>query len=209
MYAYSDPEYLKNQTVYKRSKPSDIYSLGVLFWEISSGIPPFKDMQPYEIPLKTIKGERETPVDGTPVDYKELYCNAWHHDPEQRQKIEDICLKLDNIQLEPVFNTPHENIQPKPDHINAETDLYIHDFVSTSDSIEKSVKSFSAENEPTAIEHDLGKDLSNGNEIIKDDNKPIQFHSRLAENEDTKRQSRIIPLLFLISVIIFDEFFIE
>ncbi|CAG8443793.1 144_t:CDS:2 [Acaulospora morrowiae] len=40
-------------------------------------------------------------------------------------------IKFMGISQEPVFNTPHENIQPKPDHDNAETDLYIHDSVST------------------------------------------------------------------------------
>ena len=39
--AYRDPLSLRDQS-YKRGKESDIFSLGVLFWEISSGQIPCK-----------------------------------------------------------------------------------------------------------------------------------------------------------------------
>ncbi|CAI2182807.1 20723_t:CDS:2, partial [Funneliformis geosporum] len=41
--AYIDPQILINHN-FQYKKPSDIYSYGVLMWEISSGYPPFKDL---------------------------------------------------------------------------------------------------------------------------------------------------------------------
>ncbi|RHZ86503.1 hypothetical protein Glove_50g102 [Diversispora epigaea] len=99
MCAYSDPEYLRNMKTYKRNKASDIYSLGVLFWELSSGIPPFNTKSSFEIYKSIIDdGERETPVNGTPEDYIKIYSNAWEDDSKQRPTIETICDSLENIQ---------------------------------------------------------------------------------------------------------------
>ncbi|RIB03930.1 kinase-like domain-containing protein, partial [Gigaspora rosea] len=45
IWEYADPQYLKSPFTYKRNKFSDIYSLGVLFWELSSGVPPFRALK--------------------------------------------------------------------------------------------------------------------------------------------------------------------
>ena len=51
MFAYIDPQcYIKNN--YQQDDKSDIYSLGVLFWEISSGKPPFSKMPLFNINLE-------------------------------------------------------------------------------------------------------------------------------------------------------------
>jgi hypothetical protein len=56
------------------NKKSDVYSIGVLLWQISSGHKPFYkfDHDPILI-LSILKGEREKIVDGTPVKYSNLY----------------------------------------------------------------------------------------------------------------------------------------
>ncbi|CAI2165798.1 9427_t:CDS:2 [Funneliformis geosporum] len=41
--AYIDPQILTDHN-FQYIKPSDIYSYGILMWEISSGYPPFKDL---------------------------------------------------------------------------------------------------------------------------------------------------------------------
>ncbi|CAG8785507.1 6375_t:CDS:2, partial [Cetraspora pellucida] len=89
--AFSDPKYLTNPFLFKRDKPSDIYSLGVLFWELSSGVPPFKDIaDTIQISLIVISGEREDPVNETPIDFLNLYINAWNGDPNLRPSIAEI-----------------------------------------------------------------------------------------------------------------------
>ncbi|GBB84636.1 hypothetical protein RclHR1_01120024 [Rhizophagus clarus] len=53
---------------------SDIYSIGILLWEISSGRPPFKN-DPHDVCLaiRIVQGLREEPIPNTPKDYIEIY----------------------------------------------------------------------------------------------------------------------------------------
>jgi serine/threonine protein kinase len=55
---------------------SDVYSIGILLWEISSGRPPFyTEDEPYDINLaiEISQGYREAIIPGTPKDYADLY----------------------------------------------------------------------------------------------------------------------------------------
>ena len=60
-------------------KSGDVFSLGVLFWEISSGRSPFENIN-YDIglALKIAQGNRETIVPGTPTDYSDLYTGNYN-----------------------------------------------------------------------------------------------------------------------------------
>ncbi|CAI2172167.1 1160_t:CDS:2 [Funneliformis geosporum] len=52
---------------------SDIYSIGMLMWEISSGQPPFASFDhDYDLAINLIKGMRPQIVQGTPTEYKDL-----------------------------------------------------------------------------------------------------------------------------------------
>ena len=70
---YSDPEYLKDTDNFKRTKASDVYSVGVLMWEISSGKLPFQGVPIGDIFIKIIKGDREKTVPETPKSYNNIY----------------------------------------------------------------------------------------------------------------------------------------
>ena len=72
---YSDPQYLENTESYSCNEKSDIYSIGVLLWEISSGHAPFADksIKFTDIMLGIISGEREAIIKGTPKKYAEIY----------------------------------------------------------------------------------------------------------------------------------------
>ena len=70
---YTDPEYL-NDKKHIRDEKSDIYSVGMLFWEISSGQIPFKSCSnDFKVGLLVIGGKRESLIEGTPLKYSEIY----------------------------------------------------------------------------------------------------------------------------------------
>jgi serine/threonine protein kinase len=67
----------KNSTqIYSLNQKSDIYSVGVLFWELSSGQPPFYvEGEKYDLDLaiEILQGLREDPIPDTPEDYIKIY----------------------------------------------------------------------------------------------------------------------------------------
>ena len=78
---YIDPKSFNNRNQsYKLSKKSDVYSVGVLMWQISSGYKPF-DYKNYDIGLAVsiLDGLREKIIDGTPVEYKNLYTSNYNY----------------------------------------------------------------------------------------------------------------------------------
>ncbi|PKK65900.1 kinase-like protein [Rhizophagus irregularis] len=88
---------------YELNSKSDIYSLGVILWQISSCRRPFyPEGIEYDIDLvKEIKkGKREEIVEDTPVKYSNLYTACWVDDPDKRPNIYDIVLSLKELETE-------------------------------------------------------------------------------------------------------------
>ena len=86
---YVDPKSFSRQRnsnneikAYSLNEKSDIYSVGVLLWEISSGKPPFCN-EPYDIGLAmeiSLQGYREKPVPDTPENYVKIYTGKHSND---------------------------------------------------------------------------------------------------------------------------------
>ena len=74
---YIDPKSFDNDDNksqnYKLNKKSDVYSVGVLMWQISSGHKPFCAKGDVGSTLAILKGKREKIIDGTPAEYSKLY----------------------------------------------------------------------------------------------------------------------------------------
>jgi serine/threonine protein kinase len=82
MIPYIDPKkFINTGKPYSLNKKSDVYSIGVLLWEISSCQPPFKD-EIYDVNLATriLHGYREKIVPNTPIDYSNLYTGKCNFD---------------------------------------------------------------------------------------------------------------------------------
>jgi serine/threonine protein kinase len=75
---YIDPKKIVEGKLYSLNQKSDVYSIGVLLWEISSCRPPFKDKTLYRLITEIPKGLRETPIPNTPKDYEKIYTGKYN-----------------------------------------------------------------------------------------------------------------------------------
>jgi hypothetical protein len=72
---FSKRKNTKNSTqISSFNEKSDVYSVGVLLWEISSGQPPFSTEEyDLELALEILQDLREDPIPETPENYIKLY----------------------------------------------------------------------------------------------------------------------------------------
>ncbi|GES80089.1 kinase-like domain-containing protein [Rhizophagus clarus] len=80
---------------------SDIYSIAMLMWEISSGQPPFMNYK-YDdsnLAIDVINGMRPKIVLGTPIEYKNLMEKCWDADPSKRPDIYILWNKIQRMNL--------------------------------------------------------------------------------------------------------------
>ncbi|CAG8572868.1 5827_t:CDS:2 [Cetraspora pellucida] len=85
---YMAPELLRGKP---KSKKSDIYALGIIMWELSSGEPAFFD-QKHDICLQLAicGGFRPKTIKGTSEQYAELMQRCWDVNPEKRPTIDEL-----------------------------------------------------------------------------------------------------------------------
>ncbi|RGB28708.1 kinase-like domain-containing protein [Rhizophagus diaphanus] len=93
---YVDPKSFADKN-YKLDKKSDIYSIGVIMWQISSGYKPFHYEDNYELALDIQLGKREKIIHGTPTEYSDLYTKCWKYEPNERPNILEVVSILESI----------------------------------------------------------------------------------------------------------------
>jgi len=84
---YLDPNIFdtkKSEASYNLTKKSDIYSLGMLLWELTSCSSPFNfesldDFGKESITLDILEGKREIPVSGTDRKFVKLYQSKYEN----------------------------------------------------------------------------------------------------------------------------------
>ncbi|GBC03027.1 hypothetical protein RclHR1_04940007 [Rhizophagus clarus] len=96
MLEYVEPQCHKVDN-YVRDKKSDIYSLGVLLWEITSGHPPYSKIPIHNLIYKINNGFREQPITDAPSTYVDLYEKCWNDDPSLRPNIDEVFDTLQTI----------------------------------------------------------------------------------------------------------------
>jgi serine/threonine protein kinase len=86
MITYVDPQIFNRKKdsndqiqTYRLNKKSDVYSIGILLWEISSGRPPFCN-EPHDVNLamEILQGLREKSIPNTPEDYIKIYTGKYN-----------------------------------------------------------------------------------------------------------------------------------
>jgi serine/threonine protein kinase len=133
---YIAPEVIAGR---KYTFKSDIYSIAILMWEISSGQPPFINHEhDYYLAMNIVNGIRPRIVPGTPLKYKKLMKQCWDADPSKRPDIYTLRKKMREI------NHSYHNAEANNNNltINGTNDLTESNFtISTS-------KIFNSENFP-------------------------------------------------------------
>jgi serine/threonine protein kinase len=112
---YGNLPYIAPEVIVGKEKAfkSDIYSVAMLMWEISSGQPPFINYEHNnDLAIKIVNGIRPKVVPGTPSEYENLMKQCWDADPLKRP---DINTLFDNLnKLNQYYqHSSHELIQPK------------------------------------------------------------------------------------------------
>ncbi|RHZ79855.1 hypothetical protein Glove_140g71 [Diversispora epigaea] len=118
---YMDSQHLELFNTIGKNKSSDIFGLGIILWEISSGNPPFEMESSSNVDLlnNIVKGIREMAIPGTPHKYKEIYTDCWKHHGNSRPNISHVVENLSEIIISDSsveFGTP----QSQPNNV---TDL--------------------------------------------------------------------------------------
>ncbi|CAI2199301.1 735_t:CDS:1, partial [Funneliformis geosporum] len=109
---YGNLPYIAPEVIFGKesTKASDIYSIGMLMWEISSGQPPFAYFDHnYDLVTKIVNGMRPNIVSGTPLEYKELMVQCWDADPLKRPDAGIIFDKIGEIYKSYHYNNNEKN----------------------------------------------------------------------------------------------------
>uniref|UniRef100_U9SK41 Protein kinase domain-containing protein n=1 Tax=Rhizophagus irregularis (strain DAOM 181602 / DAOM 197198 / MUCL 43194) TaxID=747089 RepID=U9SK41_RHIID len=191
MIPYVDPKRLgrkknKNSTQSSFNEKSDIYSVGVLLWEISSGKPPFSTEEyDLDLAIEIKEGLREDPIPDTPENYIELYTGCWDGEPDNRPTIDQVVEKLKAMIIKTSMIT--ENHQIKSDlQLSNEQDINPTN-VNTSSSVSNSYHG-----ELSQIIHNFDK--MNTKEISA--NEQIINESILSEKNLSKIINEIVKFIF-------------
>jgi serine/threonine protein kinase len=113
---YMAPEIFEGQ---KYIKASDIYSFGMIMWEVMTGRRPFWDRShDTDLIIEIVDGLRPPIVTNAPEGYIELMEECWHSDPNKRPTANDIIEKIikmyDNERHKYILHDP-TNIIESPD----------------------------------------------------------------------------------------------
>ena len=93
---YIAPEILSGN---KNTKESDVYSIGMLMWEIFSDCPPFNDRaHDCHLILDICKGLRPPILSNMPKEYVEMMQRCWDVDPSKRPTIRELLTFADDYQ---------------------------------------------------------------------------------------------------------------
>ncbi|CAG8649795.1 19959_t:CDS:2 [Cetraspora pellucida] len=116
---YVDPRVLIDDSDYPHplEVSYDIYSFGVLMWEIYTCSPPFSGRNFYTLNFQLcMNGLREKRIVGMPMDYVKIYEKCWSNDPSDRPNTTRVLKDLEKLKKQPtVTKDDIKNIQEDHD----------------------------------------------------------------------------------------------
>uniref|UniRef100_A0A1B0CDE5 mitogen-activated protein kinase kinase kinase n=1 Tax=Lutzomyia longipalpis TaxID=7200 RepID=A0A1B0CDE5_LUTLO len=112
-YAWMPPEVIKCGTY---SKASDVWSYGVLLWELLTGETPYKGFDSLSVAYGVAVNTLALPIPKTcPEAWGKLMKSCWECDPHNRPSFKEILRELDVIVRSGFTQTPHESFHTMQD----------------------------------------------------------------------------------------------
>jgi len=89
----------------------DVYSYGLILYELVTQCTPFKDYKTFEIPRKVLEGVRpEIPPGSCSDALASLIQQCWHSLPKKRPSLEVVCAQLKEIQEQSLWANPKHSV---------------------------------------------------------------------------------------------------
>ncbi|XP_036345190.1 uncharacterized protein LOC118754422 [Rhagoletis pomonella] len=124
-YAWMPPEVIKS-SIY--SKSSDVWSYGVLLWELITGETPYKGFDSYSVVFGIAVNMLTLPIPKTcPEAWGKLMKSSWENDPHKRPGFRDILTKLEDIARSGFTLTPQESFNTMQDGWKKEIAEVLHE----------------------------------------------------------------------------------
>jgi len=90
---------------------SDIYSFGILMWEISSGQLPFNNCEHnYDLAMRVVNGVRPKIISGIPSEYEKLMIQCWDANPLNRPNAYTLYKKIRKMWQDSYKTNKFDNI---------------------------------------------------------------------------------------------------
>jgi len=98
------PEIFNNKKLY--TEKADVYSFGVILWELLARKMPFEDEEAFTIPLLVSKGKRPKMPKELPKGWEKLIKLSWNQKPPKRPSFDELVNTLETMYLGLVQKSP-------------------------------------------------------------------------------------------------------
>ncbi|CAH2241603.1 jg3937 [Pararge aegeria aegeria] len=124
-YAWMPPEVIKNSTF---SHASDVWSYGVLLWELLTGETPYKGINAMAVAYGVAVNKLTLPIPSTcPESWRVLMEACWRSNPRERPMFPEILEQLERIQQSEFTRAPHESFHTMQDGWRLEIEEVLRD----------------------------------------------------------------------------------
>ncbi|CAG4961399.1 unnamed protein product [Colias eurytheme] len=124
-YAWMPPEVIKNSTF---SHASDVWSYGVLLWELLTGETPYKGIDALAVAYGVAVNKLTLPIPSTcPEPWRVLMEACWHSNPRERPLFPEILDQLERIRQSEFTRAPHESFHTMQDGWRIEIEEVLRD----------------------------------------------------------------------------------
>ncbi|XP_015745389.2 mitogen-activated protein kinase kinase kinase 11, partial [Python bivittatus] len=112
-YAWMAPEVIKNSTF---SRGSDIWSYGVLLWELLTGEVPYRGIDGLAVAYGVAVNKLTLPIPSTcPEPFARLMTECWQQDPHARPSFASILAQLTVLETQVLYDLPQESFHSMQD----------------------------------------------------------------------------------------------